>query len=1465
MAKARQLEEAMITAVQTIVDAQKNLYDRTIQATVVGFKDDEDKAIGKIKLKYQDSIMYAYITDLNTVDSYIKGENVYVNIPNNDMSQEKTIIGLVKKVGEMSLIDSESMYYLQDEINFATQAEKVFEISANAPSIQIIEETDENYEAFSARLAQRTSQDIRIKADFFIDIDYNPELPQTYALEILYEGKFKQSSGSQEGRIQFTIDDIEGNPYSLGSENNYETQSVVISLPVLQEGESPLNQISIQSIIFKGENLVQGDILKIKNIEIQPVTLYNTDENSGVYLRIGANKTVFSENSLDTDPIILKGALKKLGVPQNLSEIDCYWFRYDGITSTVDKYYDSRGGYGWRFLGEVSEENTEDEEGQQQIVYEALPMPYSYTVKKNGFIEELRTYKLVLDFEGQRLSAEIELKNNAKDFEVSISQLEENRDVYIAEIKNSIEEVDLDKVTYQWYYVDASGNHYQKEAEGSAPNQLFFDIDEILGSGKLYCDFLYEIDGVSYFVGSAFAEIKGGRTEDLSISINGGEQVFLYEDKDGDNAPNLSNESKYFTAPSPLSVEVLTNQNGEMQKEQDVICYWLIPKSDTLLRYSGEETSLEKGASLEALLESINSDGKIQISEDSIDNWTVVKTSTLYFSIAKRYSSEHLYDNIFVAVVNKNNRYLGIMRTNFAFAQEGEEGTGNNGVYVRIVPNSIAGLYMPPYGIHYYNTKERKWSINYDLNGKAFDVSDSNQLVKLQIWKQNAKIFEGVSLSKEITALKWEPLSKNSAFEIDSTNKILFYPEKISEECQWLKATVFYGGIQYQCYYPFIIAQGNGKASGVMIEDGMRNILSIIPYDINSKVQVASVTYNQVLLNSAKSQYSSEKSISNYYTKVNNSNTFKFLEYYQNNAYSDTIAFSIESEAIWLPLYLTLKGASGIEITSWNGKSVDIIQDDGEIFAQHYIAGEKKNNKLNGIIAGYYDVSQNGYATYSDGHRTSYIDAGSGSAVFGETPIEQVVIEPKNGEAIVRSAIYEDSTSGLKVNFSKPSIEYGNQDFSIDKEGQIVSNDWKIDKQQIYSGTVIGLSSNNEVHLDDDEGKSSNQKQINEFEIKHWASEDGEKIAAALWLKKDNQIQSLVSYDGAFIGKDIEIKDTENISYIASLVSSKAIQPLLAKTATNLRNGLKIGGIKYSYLEGEEEKSQSIISLYSKNASQSEALVFNPIHFHFGDRDAFEINREGVARFSKITFPDLNDNNGAGWNITKGKLFVGKEPTGTELNKTGAFFGQTSGGGYNFSISNEEQSGCLFQGDGTARITNKFLISKSEDPVSLGNSYVQLSPSAFEIKNNDKTLCSFSNSLAWVNSDELQIKDKIKIREHEISGETGSGLHLTARDGVWIHGGSRNSNDTGSISLNDRGIQMYDRVNPLLNQTIQYLGQNGHYYNLDIKDGLVRFRSNADAGGAVGYNGSIWYTGSDGDKVELHVSGGIITGYTSHG
>ena len=76
---------------------------------------------------------------------------------------------------------------------------------------------------------------------------------------------------------------------------------------------------------------------------------------------------------------------------------------------------------------------------------------------------------------------------------------------------------------------------------------------------------------------------------------------------------------------------------------------------------------------------------------------------------------------------------------------------------------------------------------------------------------------------------------------------------------------------------------------------------------------------------------------------------------------------------------------------------------------------------------------------------------------------------------------------------------------------------------------------------------------------------------------------------------------------------------------------------------------------------------------------------------------------------------------------------------------------------------------------------------------------------------------------------------------------------------------MYDRVNPLLNQTIQYLGQNGHYYNLDIKDGLVRFRSNADAGGAVGYNGSIWYTGSDGDKVELHVSGGIITGYTSHG
>ena len=69
-------------------------FNRTIQATILSC---EDTARGKYKVKYQDSVFYAYTE--NTTVSYTNGTIVFILIPNGDMSQTKTILGAVSQTG----------------------------------------------------------------------------------------------------------------------------------------------------------------------------------------------------------------------------------------------------------------------------------------------------------------------------------------------------------------------------------------------------------------------------------------------------------------------------------------------------------------------------------------------------------------------------------------------------------------------------------------------------------------------------------------------------------------------------------------------------------------------------------------------------------------------------------------------------------------------------------------------------------------------------------------------------------------------------------------------------------------------------------------------------------------------------------------------------------------------------------------------------------------------------------------------------------------------------------------------------------------------------------------------------------------------------------------------------------------------------------------------------------------------
>ena len=140
---------------------------------------------------------------------------------------------------------------------------------------------------------------------------------------------------------------------------------------------------------------------------------------------------------------------------------------------------------------------------------------------------------------------------------------------------------------------------------------------------------------------------------------------------------------------------------------------------------------------------------------------------------------------------------------------------------------------------------------------------------------------------------------------------------------------------------------------------------------------------------------------------------------------------------------------------------------------------------------------------------------------------------------------------------------------------------------------------------------------INIQNIKTWGN-IAPPIAMTFWNQNENkQYQSIITSDGAFIGKNLIITAENDVSRRIPYVSSKS-------EGNTIGNGLGIGAVP-EIINGE---NKGVISLFSRRYNSQGMgdidLVLNPYHFHFGDTLTFEINRKGQAVFSKIELKDVN-------------------------------------------------------------------------------------------------------------------------------------------------------------------------------------------------------------------------------------------------
>lgn len=1108
------ITKAIYQAAEIEYDNKAKAYDRTIQATIVRAA---DPLTGEVRVKYQDTILSAYVTDLQKANDYIKGKNVYISIPNNDMSQIKTVIGLVEGNNKISFFENEENYTLLSDKWFNDISKTDFNVNIAGALKEKI-----NLLLKSVNSIQPNPAVLLLKIEnMSADIKYNPLKNKNYGIKIVLtvEGILeKENDEWQEVNLDnekvnfiFDMDDITGYPLK------YDEQTQFTLFTLVTEDGCPITKVSGVSIELIEENLdVLDDSWDFEGLNFYSAKINEPLTNEGLTLGIQASRNFFSENN-KTD-IILKPILKSSGITQDLSDANiaqCYWYRYDGSTfekyssgelpvkyvidevkkisneeitdeAAIKKYkeelqkqkYDYHAGFGWECLNNSyvqSDDNIYEDDEEQYIYIEKGYYPHSavdYKIKKGDFgIVPKRTYKLIVIFNNQIISKEIDIYDKTCNYSVEV-EIGNSNNITSKVLKNS-QDISNNYIS-KIYLKTISGTRY---LIGITENKNPFDCTNILKNyqGQFYIEVDCFIDDFFIITGRIDHLISGMQESNL-LFIENGEQVFLYENKKrGEpNSPILSTAT-YPSAVKQLKAKfVHLNSDGTNDDNSNSEVTWFIPKDydyiKTLIDVNVGETDFK-----EEIIEGISFNK---------NQWIKYVNPTLDFNIKSFYDENaplgtYCHNDIYAYLEDGNNSQL-LARTNFSFVIEGDPGTNGTGVYCRIVPNYEEGTFLPPYTM--YTEKNSNIKINYLLNQKPNNnVLTGVPHFRTQLWKNNEKIFDAAEAEGKVASITWGWLKDNygtkELYTIDSKNGVLYPKNYITKDdakdlSQWIKVSLSYENIIYENYYPIVYRQqgsninSDNKKYIPLTSNTISPIFGLIaneggelPRNKNQQYKIlSSININNRKLNLSNSSYK-------YFSFTNVDNNKTNLNLYQLwllNSYNDKVIYKYNEytdsswEKLYYPIGLFKRSSSGDFIQGWT-KPYLVDEKNGQVFAKAYIGGEKNNNKLTGIIAGSYQ-EQNGYAVYKNGNRIFMVDADESTMSVGESAAAQVTIASTDEGGVIKSPLFDSNIdeesdlqgSGLKINLSKPSIEYKNKNvFSLNENGEGYLSNWIINNNYL--------------------------------------------------------------------------------------------------------------------------------------------------------------------------------------------------------------------------------------------------------------------------------------------------------------------------------------------------------------------------------------------------------------------------------
>jgi len=863
-------ENQILDAIETIVDKRVDTakYDKTIQATILNV---ENAAIGKYKVQWQDSIFYAY--SISAEINYNPGSEVYILVPENDMSRNKTILGSVNGLGQTYISTPETGSSFETIGSNCIENNESFELCSYDSSENQIYMLYNKTSGINLVNLNETSVETYIKnaSSILLAMTVKTDLPIAQQIGgvygITYELAFMNNSVEETTFKEYTLDvnQFEGNPYvmnnptkqqikfDIDTENFLYINKIYLFCRDFPNSRQSDDEFYPNDIFISNLELYASKDLSVTDLESY-VLSFNTPQ--GVYFDTGDSPT---STRLIEAQIKVKG--KDLG--QEAQNLPYYWFIEDNSVTTVSDYYYSYGGQGWKCLNNKVEAV---DEATNTSVIRWVPASYQYLVAKSDCKVKETKYKCIVIYNNIVLSKTFTIIDYSSVYDITISSDQGTEFYYdigdptlTCSITMNQQALDPSLCRFQWAMVDSNdifsflletvseNNRYhtavtnytnllqqiaEEEVYAAASqdqlNEYLSVIKACNAETRIESNHIYHLQvntisnystykcSVYYneiYIGTASITISNDLTKNqgYTVVIDNSSQLFKY------NIDGVAPTSKSLDNPQTLMPLSCTMYNALGQSINDDVMSnctieWMFPAENSLLILPSE------------------------YDYDIVENYKVIKNknlSQITYEIQDKYNVNYTNNNIRLKIKYKD--IILVAETDFTFSKEGNLSISGTDIVCKIVPNSM----------EIDNTNFIPMILNGQLNFAVNPNINQQKWFNVEVWKNGNRIYNnytsGSSSDNQDVEIKWEILKNSyadgyvdvsdiSVTEDGSFTYLSYHATGISP-ANIIKATVVYNNIAYYATLPLITATTESGYGISLNNSGFNKVI----YNINQK------------------------------------------------------------------------------------------------------------------------------------------------------------------------------------------------------------------------------------------------------------------------------------------------------------------------------------------------------------------------------------------------------------------------------------------------------------------------------------------------------------------------------------------------------------------------------------------------------------------------------------------------------